>query len=166
MFRVFTGLLFAALPLPAVGETIGSDRFELALPAGWGITEHRRESSNSDEVFELSYDDGEAVATVSTMVFGHTDREALANAYLDIRLEAEREVNEELGQTVTYEEAFEEKAYGHQIEYFGSDSSGRLFRYWGFVRDSKLINIYVETYDMPEESLEALFRELLGGLRF
>ena len=166
MIRILTSILIATAPALASAETLGSDRFELDLPSGWVLEADSVEPPNSDEVFELIYEGGEAAATVSTMAFSHPDREALANAYLDIRLQAEREVHEEFGQTVTYEEAFENKGYGHQIEYFGSDSSGRLFRYWGFIRDTKLINIYIETYDMPEESLEALFRELLSGLRF
>ena len=154
------------MPLLANAETLGSDRFELDLPSGWVVEASSVEPPDSDEVYQLIYEDGDAAATVSTMIFQHPDREALANTYLDIRLQAEREVSEELGQTVTYEEAFENKGYGHQIEYFGSDSSGRLFRYWGFIRDAKLINIYVEAYEMDKDSLEALFQELLSGLRF
>ncbi len=149
-----------------MAETLGSVLFELDLPAGWTVKSQHVGAPDSDDVFELLYEDGVAAATISTMIFNHPDREALANTYLDIRLQAEREVNEELGATVTYEEAFEDKGAGHQIEYFGEDSSGRLFRYWGFVRDTKLINVYVEAYDMPEEALEELIRGLLGGLRF
>ncbi len=166
MIRFLATVITATVPALASAETIGTELFELELPTGWVVESQRWATAESDEVFELLYEDGEAAATVSTMVFNHPDREALANTYLDLRLQAEREVNEELGETVTYEEAFEDKGYGHQIEYFGSDSSGRLFRYWGFIRDAKLINIYIETYEMPEESLEDLFRGLLAGLRF
>ncbi|MDJ0908042.1 MAG: hypothetical protein QNI99_02545 [Woeseiaceae bacterium] len=166
MIRILANILLATAPALASAETLGSDLFELELPTGWALEAHSVEPPASDEVFELLYKKGEAAATISTMLISHPDREALANAYLDIRLQAEEEVNAEFGETVTYEEAFENKGYGHQIEYFGSDSSGRLFRYWGFIRDTKLINIYIETYDMPEESLETLFRELLSGLSF
>ena len=166
MIRILASILVAAAPALASAETLGTDRFELELPSGWVLEAQSVEPPNSDEVFELLYEGGTAAATVSTMIFDHPDREALANAYLDIRLQAEREVNEELGQTLTFEEAFEDKGYGHQIEYFGSDSSGRLFRYWGFVRDTKLINIYLETYELSEETLEEVFRQLLAGLRF
>ena len=166
MSRILASVFIAMMPLLASAEMIGSARFELELPSGWVVEANTVERPETDDVHQLVFEDGDAAATVSTMLFAHSDREALANTYLDIRLQAEREVNEELGQTVTYEEAFENKGHGHQIEYFGSDSSGRRFRYWGFIRDSKLINIYVEAYDMDEDSLEGLFQELLSGLRF
>ena len=166
MIRFLASVFLATVPVLASAENLSSDRFELDLPSGWVLKDESVEGPDSDEVFQLLYEDGEAAATVSTMIFSHPDREALANAYLDIRLQAEREVNAELGETVSYEEAFEDKGDGHQIEYFGSDSSGRLFRYWGFIRDTKLINIYVESYDVSEESLEELIQGLLSGLRF
>ncbi len=166
MVRIITCLLFAMAPALASGESLESGLFILDLPGGWEIAGGDDHPAWSDDPYHLVFEDGRAGATISTMTFDHPDREALANEYLDIRLEAEREVNAELGITVTYEEAFEDKGYGHQIEYFGSDSSGRLFRYWGFIRDTKLINIYLESYELPAESLEEEFRRLLAGLRF
>lgn len=124
------------------------------------------QASNEPGSYSLLSKKFRASATVSGQTVKEgADHEAIAARLLEVRSTAEKDVMKQSGREVSVTTSSKELPFGVQIEYFGHDSSGRIFRYWAVVAPTKVVNIYLETYGQSEEGLSQIFRELLKGLR-
>lgn len=93
--------------------------------------------------------------------------EAIANTLAQLRLEGEQAAAEEFDVEMKIVEPYiGEFPRGHQVAYYGHDSSGREFRYLGIVTPEKVINIYAESKSKSQSQLEGFFNELIQGLSF
>jgi hypothetical protein len=59
-----------------------------------------------------------------------------------------------------------ESSKGHLVSYYGSDSTGRYFRYLGIVTATKIISIHIESRSQSKESLEVIFDQLIDELKY
>jgi hypothetical protein len=154
--------------LPCLGDEVvmlKTALFTLDAGDGW-----KEDAPPEPDVHILHSDKNKVSATISAQAVVQDGMDvmevkAIAERLLEIRTAAETQVLREAGIDVSLNRALKQLSFGYQIEYFGHDSDHRQFRYFGVVTPTKVVNIYLESYDQSEESLGNIFRELLKGLQ-
>ena len=154
--------VIALIPMVVTAETLKTPGFWVNYDNNWVVTEF-----DDPPGYQLSSADLETTATFSSLGFPKgKDLSELADAYLRVRLEAERETLKASERTATIKESQKPIQIGYQIEYWGTDSENRNFRYWAVVADTKIVNIYIESSKQDPAKLEEIFRFFLSDLKF
>lgn len=91
----------------------------------------------------------------------------LAQLFLDMRLNGERQAADLWGVLVTMAEpVIVPQPWGASIAYFGHDNHGRQFNFAGFVTRKQILQTYIESPSLTGDELFAVFQEVQNGLRF
>jgi len=69
------------------------------------------------------------------------------------------------GRTIQIQSNVKKIPIGYQAEYWGTDSKQRNFRFWSVIAGTKIVNIYIESYNRSPDELEPIIRIFLKSLR-
>ena len=141
---------------------ISTPAFKLKLSEGW-----IQEPTNDTEQCSY-YSHAKDIGIMCSYILMNAkleDTDRIAKKLIEFRLGGEEAAANKFNLKMTISEPFIAPfSKGHQVAYFGHDSSNRQFRYLGVVMPSKAINIYAESSSKSQAELEEEFNTLLKGL--
>lgn len=144
-------------------ETLKTPSFWVNYDSSWEF-----EKQENPPLYILHSNSTETKITFSSMSYPKgKDLNMLANSYLNLRLDSEKELLKSSGYSTPQEieSSVKEIPIGFQIEFWGTDNKSRSFRYWAVVTETKLVNIYLESYGLSGEKLDDTFRGFLKNLK-
>ena len=160
LLALFTSLFAAG----AIASTmIDTPAFKMELEGVW--VQEQTQDKEQNLYYSKSLDTG---LTTSYLMMNAkpSDTERIANKLIDFRLRGENAAANEFNLKMTIAEPILVPfPKGHQVAYYGHDSSNRQFRYLGVVMPDKTINIYAESKTKSQAELEVIFNNLLKGLK-
>ncbi|WP_156480036.1 hypothetical protein [Collimonas pratensis] len=154
---------FLALPGIAA-ETMKTDTFSLEMQGDW-----KKGPSSDSEQFTFSSRKLGVDLTISTMKFKElgVDLERMTRKLQEFRLSGEEAAAKKFNLRMEISEPLITRAdRGWHLQYFGNDSTGRTFRYYGIVVPGKLMNIYAESSSASLQQLDETLQEIFRGLQF
>jgi len=157
-------ILLAVTPGLRAAATIATDTFHLELKGDW-----RKQANADPEQFNLTSRAKDVGLTLSTMKFKETgvDLEKMTKKLQEFRLDGEATAAKRFNLKMEIAEPKMTKAdRGWHLQYFGTDNTGRHFRYYGIVVPGKLLNIYAESASANFEQLDEVLQEIFAGLQF
>lgn len=93
--------------------------------------------------------------------------EALAQAVVELRLNAEKDAARVAGRELTfYEPIIAAQSWGQAIAYYGHDDTGRQSNYAGIVTPGSVINLHMTSGCLSEAELMRLMDEVLARMEF
>jgi len=142
-------------------ETLVNSDYSITYSGDWVVKELADPPS-----YQLVSSDLNAKAVISSLNFpkGKNVGE-LSQAYLNLRIGSENDVMKSNGRTASIENSIKKIPIGYQIEYWGVDSENRNFRFWAVVADSKIVNLYVESYKQDSTHVGEILRSFIKGLK-
>lgn len=153
-------LLCFLLSSNALSEVLTTPDYQLEYDSSWQISE--RQNPPGYRLYSLNL---KTEVTLSSLRFdAGQDILELSKKWLEARISAELKAMSEINREVSINKSLKPIQIGYQVEYWGDDSEGRRFRYWGVVTEKKLVNVYVESYIQPSDEIETILKIILGNL--
>jgi hypothetical protein len=163
MRRLLASVLGLVLGAANADELLQTPAFSLELEGDWQPVQ------SSDGQQRSYYSKSRDVGLTTSYVLHNArpaDTERIATKLKQFRLEGEGKAAEQFNLRMTIAEPLVASfSQGHQVAYYGHDSSGRQFRYLGLVFANKTVNLYAESKSRSQAELEATFNALLRGLK-
>ena len=142
-------------------ETLKTPGYWVSYDDSWVVKE-----LNDPPRYELISSKLETKAVFSSLNYPKgKDLNELSDAYLKVRIKAEKDALKANSSSANIQDSKKPIHIGYQIEYWGTDSENRNFRYWSVVTDTKIVNIYIESYKQDPNKIEEIFRSFLKSLK-